>query len=61
MRLGTRVAVDFVNLLLSLVLVWVLGTSLFMNFKHPELTEMQVFLRIPYSVFLDFDLEEETE
>jgi len=33
---------------------WVMGVQWTDNLLHPELTRMQVFLRLPQTFFLDF-------
>jgi hypothetical protein len=42
-------------LLLSLLVLWINATSIICWAKNPKLTKMEVFLKIPKNIILQFD------
>lgn len=49
-----RPKTDYLELVLSTLLVWIIATSTIFRFIHPEKTETQIFLHISKSLVLDF-------
>lgn len=46
---------DCVVYILSVILIWISISSTICAFKNPELTQTQIFLRIPQSFILNFE------
>lgn len=45
---------DYAVYILSVIFIWISISSTICAFKNPELTQTQVFLRIPQSFILNF-------
>lgn len=46
--------INVIWFILVLLLLWIVVTSAIARFRNPELTETELFLRIPQSFILDF-------
>jgi len=55
MRNGLKQIGKFVYCVALAASVWCAITSTIMGFKHPEMTEMQLFLAIPKTFVLNFE------
>jgi hypothetical protein len=40
--------------ILWLIVLYIVITTLIMRFKHPELTETELFLKTPHAIMLNF-------
>lgn len=40
--------------LVAIVVLWVVATNIVMTFKHPEMTQTQLFLHLPQTIILNF-------
>jgi len=44
------------NLLIIVLVLWVVITNIIMTFKNPEMTQTQLFLHLPKTVLLNFEV-----
>lgn len=40
--------------ILAIIALWVVTTNIVMTFKHPEMTQTQLFLHLPQTIILNF-------